>query len=80
MPDWDDKQTYYGVAVKRPRRGDLVWFKEPGYGPEYGRATHVGIYSGGGYLWHSSNYPAYRAVVKSPMMYIGGYQGARRIR
>jgi cell wall-associated NlpC family hydrolase len=78
MPSWDDKQTRYGVPVKYPERGDLVWFHEPGYGKSYGRATHVAVYSGGGYVWHSSSY--WGEVTKTPMMYIEGYRGARRIR
>lgn len=75
MPSWDDKQTRYGYAVSRPRRGDLVWFHE--YDGN-GRATHVAVYSGGGYVWHSSSY--WGKVVKTPMMYVEGYRGARRIR
>jgi len=75
LPTWDDKQTYYGYPVSRPERGDLVWFHEH---DGDGRATHVGVYAGSGYLWHSSSY--YGAVVKTPMMYVDGYRGARRIR
>ena len=59
------------VAKKRP--GDEVFFKEGG-----GGITHVGIYSGNGYLVHASTY--FGKVVNSKMEYLKGYSGAKRFR
>ena len=78
LPDSPVLQFQYGHKVKSRsnlRRGDLVFFKEHGYGRPI---THVGIYSGNGYLLHASSY--YGKVVNSKMKYIKGYYGARRIR
>jgi cell wall-associated NlpC family hydrolase len=77
MPAWDDQQRFYGYHPKGLQRGDLVFFREyAGNGP----VTHVGVYSGGGYIWHSSNY--WESTVKTAMMYIPGFQAqyTRRIR
>jgi cell wall-associated NlpC family hydrolase len=71
-------QFQYGHKVRSRsnlRRGDLVFFKERGYGRPI---THVGIYSGNGYILHASGY--YGKVVNSKMKYIRNYYGARRIR
>jgi cell wall-associated NlpC family hydrolase len=38
---------------------------------------HIGIYSGNGYLIHSSSY--FGEVVETKMKYIDGYWGARRL-
>ena len=57
------------------KRGDLVFFKENGYGNPI---THVGMYSGNGYILHASAY--FNRVVNSKMKYIVGYYGARRVR
>jgi cell wall-associated NlpC family hydrolase len=75
MPDWDDKQRFYGRQVRYLKRGDLLLFREyAGEGP----VTHVGVYAGRGMIWHASSY--FMSTVKSDMSYIGGYRGARRIR
>ena len=76
LPWWDDKQWKVGRRVSRSelRPGDLVFFQE--YGPR-GGITHVGIYSGYGYLIHASAY--YDEVVETEMKYIRGYKGARRL-
>ena len=78
IPDSPVIQFQYGHKV-RPRsnlrRGDLVFFKERGYGRPI---THVGMYSGNGYILHASAY--YGKVVNSKMKYIRNYYGARRIR
>ena len=52
------------------RPGDVVSFAEGG--GNY--ITHVGIYSGGGYLLHASSY--FNEVVESEMRFIRGYRGA----
>ena len=57
------------------RPGDIVFFKEP-YPPS--GIDHVGVYSGRGYLVHSSSY--FGKVVESQMKYIKGYFGAIRVR
>ncbi len=71
-------QFQYGHKVKSKRNlkhGDLVFFKEYGYSQPI---THVGMYSGNGYVLHASAY--FHRVVNSKMKYIQGYYGARRIR
>jgi hypothetical protein len=71
-------QYQYGHKVRSRsnlKRGDLVFFKEHGYGYPI---THVGIYSGNGYILHASSY--FGKVVNSKMKYIRGYYGARHIR
>ena len=57
------------------KRGDLVFFKERGW--RY-PITHVGMYSGNGFVLHASSY--YGKVVNSKMKYVKGYFGAKRIR
>jgi cell wall-associated NlpC family hydrolase len=71
-------QFQYGHKVRSRsnlKRGDLVFFKERGYGHPI---THVGMYSGNGYILHASGY--FGKVVNSKMKYIRNYYGARRIR
>jgi cell wall-associated NlpC family hydrolase len=71
-------QFQYGHKVRSRsnlKRGDLVFFKERGYGRPI---THVGMYSGNGYILHASSY--FGRVVNSKMKYIHHYYGARRIR
>jgi cell wall-associated NlpC family hydrolase len=71
-------QFQYGHKVRSRsnlKRGDFVFFKERGYGRPI---THVGMYSGNGYVLHASGY--FNKVVNSKMKYIRGYYGARRIR
>jgi cell wall-associated NlpC family hydrolase len=78
MPDSPVLQFQYGHKVRSRsglKRGDLVFFKERGYGNPI---SHVGMYSGNGYILHASAY--FGRVVNSKMKYINGYYGARRIR
>jgi cell wall-associated NlpC family hydrolase len=78
VPDSPVLQFQYGHKVRyrsNLRRGDLVFFKERGYGRPI---THVGMYSGNGYILHASAY--FGRVVNSQMKYIHNYYGARRIR
>jgi cell wall-associated NlpC family hydrolase len=78
VPDSPVRQFQYGHKVRyrsNLKRGDLVFFKERGYGRPI---THVGMYSGHGYILHASSY--FGKVVNSKMKYIRGYYGARRIR
>jgi cell wall-associated NlpC family hydrolase len=78
MPDSPVTQFQYGHKVRSRsnlRRGDLVFWKENGYGNPI---THVGMYAGHGYVLHASGY--YGEVVESEMKYITDYYGARRIR
>jgi cell wall-associated NlpC family hydrolase len=78
LPDSPVLQFQYGHKVKSRsnlKRGDLVFFKERG---DNRPITHVGMYSGNGYILHASSY--YGKVVNSKMKYIRGYYGARRIR
>jgi cell wall-associated NlpC family hydrolase len=70
---WDRDRKW--VSKDNLQRGDLVFFKEDG--PE-NPITHVGMYSGNGYVLHASAY--YQKVVESEMKYIEGYFGARRVR
>jgi cell wall-associated NlpC family hydrolase len=76
MPDNPVEQWNYGRSVEKSdlRPGDLVFFKEAG---ENYPITHVAIYSGRGYIIHASSY--WGRVVESPMKYVGGYYGAKRI-
>jgi cell wall-associated NlpC family hydrolase len=66
-------QAYGGRRRRYPRPGDVVAFDEHGWG-----ISHVGVYSGGGYLLHASSY--FDEVVESEMRYIRGYVGARAYR
>jgi len=76
LPFSEDKQWRYGRKVSPRKPGDMVFFKERG---RRGGITHVGIYAGGGELIHASAWPAYKKVVESPIKYIDGYIGARRL-
>jgi cell wall-associated NlpC family hydrolase len=62
------------VSKSNLRPGDEVFFKEGGGS----RITHVGIYSGNGYIVHASSY--FGKVVESKMRYIRGYSGAKRFK
>jgi NlpC/P60 family len=78
VPDSPVLQFQYGHKVRSRsnlKLGDLVFFKERGDGHPI---THVGMYSGNGYLLHASGY--FDRVVNSKMKYIRNYYGARRIR
>ena len=77
LPDDPVRQWNHGrwIARSNLRPGDLVFFKENGPSKPI---THVGIYSGNGYLVHASSY--FHKVVESKMRYIHGYFGAKRIR
>ena len=76
MPDNPVYQWKFGRYVEKSdlRPGDLVFFKEAG--PDH-PMTHVAIYSGGGNILHASTY--WGRVVESPMKYVDGYYGARRL-
>ena len=78
LPDSPVLQFQYGHKVTSRsglRPGDFVFFKESGPGDPI---THVGLYSGNGYILHASSY--YGEVVESKMKDVSGYYGARRIR
>jgi cell wall-associated NlpC family hydrolase len=78
IPDSPVLQFQYGHKLRSRsslKRGDLVFFKEAG---RRNPITHVGMYSGNGYVLHASSY--FGRVVNSKMKYINGYYGARRIR
>ena len=62
------------VSKSNLRPGDEVFFNEGGGS----RITHVGIYSGNGYIVHASSY--FGKVVESKMSYIRGYSGAKRFK
>ena len=76
MPDNPVGQWYMGASVERSDLlpGDLVFFKEAG---PTRPITHVAIYSGRGNILHASVY--WGSVVESPMKYVDGYYGARRL-
>ena len=76
MPDNPVYQWRYGSYVEKSdlRPGDLVFFKEAGANHPI---THVGIYAGMGNVLHASSY--WGRVVESPMKYVDGYYGARRL-
>src|SRR5919107_893517 len=76
MPDNPVDQWHFGHYVEESdlRPGDLVFFKEAGMDHPI---THVAIYSGGGNILHASTY--WGSVVESPMKYVQGYAGARRL-
>jgi cell wall-associated NlpC family hydrolase len=76
MPDNPVGQWYMGDFVEKSDLlpGDLVFFKEAGPNRPI---THVGIYSGRGYILHASTY--WGQVVESPMNAVDGYYGARRL-
>ncbi len=68
---WGPANQFYGGRKRKgpPHPGDIVAFNENGRG-----ISHVGIYSGGGYLLHASTY--FNQVVESEMKYIRGFVGA----
>jgi len=76
MPDNPVVQWNFGRSVEKSdlRPGDLVFFKEAGMNRPI---THVAIYSGRGQILHASTY--WGSVVESPMKYVDGYFGARRL-
>src|SRR5918999_341436 len=76
MPDNPVGQWYVGRPVEKSELlpGDLVFFKEAGPNRPI---THVGIYAGRGNMLHASLY--WGQVVESPMEYVDGYYGARRL-
>lgn len=75
LPDYPVGQWEAGrpVAKSDLRPGDLVFFKEGGSSI----ITHVAIYSGRGNIIHASFY--WGRVVESPMTYVSGYFGAKRL-
>jgi cell wall-associated NlpC family hydrolase len=76
MPDNPIDQWKFGRYVEQSdlRPGDLVFYKEAG---DDHPITHVAIYSGSGNILHASTYWGH--VVESPMRYVDGYYGARRL-
>ncbi len=76
LPHWDDKQLNYGTPVDQSelQPGDLVFFNEhAGEGP----TTHVALYYGDGKIIHASSYAGETTI--TPMQYLTGYVGARRL-
>lgn len=71
-----DDQLDYGYAVSSLSAGDLVFFERT-YGSG-ARATHVGIYIGGGEFIHAAN-GGVRITALSDDYYANRYIGARRI-
>ena len=71
---WKYEPSYRVQGYSKLRPGDIVFFKENGY---QGRITHVGVYSGRGYLVHASTY--FGKVVESKMRYVNNYSGAIRV-
>jgi cell wall-associated NlpC family hydrolase len=79
LPMSEDGQWNYDrgrkVAKSDLRPGDIVFFKERG---QRKPITHLGIYSGNGNFIHASAY--WGKVVETPMKYVDGYVGAKRLR
>ena len=74
LPDSPVAQYGMGTPVTgAPHAGDLVFFSEDGSGVP----THVGIANGDGTLTHASDFTGEVSV--TPMKYIIGYLGARRL-
>jgi cell wall-associated NlpC family hydrolase len=74
LPDSPGAQYGMGTPVSGPAKaGDLVFFSEDGSGVP----THVGIANGDGTLTHASDFTGEVSV--TPMKYIPGYLGARRL-
>jgi cell wall-associated NlpC family hydrolase len=74
LPDSPGAQMTYGTPVSgEPKAGDLVGWSEDGSGV----ITHVGIATGKGTTIHASGY--YGHVTETPIEYIPGYVGARRL-
>lgn len=75
IPEDPDQQWDYGRKVGKPRKGDLLFYREDG--PER-PITHVGIFAGKGKILHASSYSGKVTVGK--MRWPGdGYIGARRL-
>jgi cell wall-associated NlpC family hydrolase len=74
LPDSPAGQMGMGTPVSgTPKAGDLVFWSEDGSGVP----THVGIANGDGTTTHSSSFTGEVSV--TPMKYITGYLGARRL-
>jgi cell wall-associated NlpC family hydrolase/peptidoglycan hydrolase CwlO-like protein len=74
LPDSPAGQMGMGTPVSgTPKAGDLVFWSEDGSGVP----THVGIANGDGTTTHSSSFTGEVSV--TPMKYIKGYLGARRL-
>src|SRR5215203_4283857 len=74
LPDSPAGQMGMGPPVSgTPKAGDLVFWSEDGSGVP----THVGIANGDGTTTHSSSFTGEVSV--TPMKYIKGYLGARRL-
>ena len=74
LPDSPAGQMGMGTPISgTPKAGDLVFWSEDGSGVP----THVGIANGDGTTTHSSSFTGEVSV--TPMKYIKGYLGARRL-
>jgi cell wall-associated NlpC family hydrolase len=74
LPDSPAGQMGMGTPVSgTPKAGDLVFWSEDGSGVP----THVGIANGDGTTTHSSSFTGEVSV--TPIKYIKGYLGARRL-
>jgi cell wall-associated NlpC family hydrolase len=74
LPDSPAGQMGMGTPVSgTPKAGDLVFWSED----RSGVPTHVGIANGDGTTTHSSSFTGEVSV--TPMKYINGYLGARRL-
>jgi cell wall-associated NlpC family hydrolase len=75
IPEDPDQQWDYGRKVGKPRKGDLLFYREDG--PER-PITHVGIFARKGKILHASSYSGKVTIGK--MRWPGdGYIGARRL-
>ncbi len=72
LSQWNYEPSRKIRSKSNLRPGDIVFFREGG-----GQITHVGVYSGRGYLVHASSY--FNKVVESKMKYIRGFTGAIRV-
>ena len=74
LPDVPNALPGYGVPVQgAPQAGDLLLWSEDGSGI----ITHVGIATGRGTTVHASAFDGY--ATETPIEYINGYVGARRL-
>jgi cell wall-associated NlpC family hydrolase len=62
----------------RLHRGDLVFNDLNGGGMNSHWRDHVSIYAGNGKIIHASSY--YNRVVITPLRYLRGFEGGRRLR
>ncbi len=72
LPHDVEEQSRHGSRVRKPEAGDLVFFNEHGDG-----ISHVGIATGRGTVIHASSY--WHRVTETPIKYIKGYAGTKRL-